>query len=287
MWRQMRFCAIEGNEQRLDGGAMFGNAPKELWKRWATPDEYNCIPLATRSLLITNDDGTRILIDAGIGTFFPEKLRQRYGIQGKTNALVKNLAKEGVSTEEIDIIILSHMHFDHVGGLLSDYNEEEKPQLIFPNASFFVSEEQWERARQPHLRDHASFIKELPSLLTESKELTLVQKEGPLPNIPSITVTFSHGHTPGMMVLTINSPQQTVIFCSDLIPGTPWVHLPITMGYDRFPEKIVEEKELLLQSAVENNALLCFTHDPHTAFAHVTKNEKGRYCINTQRVYFR
>ena len=136
-----------GNSQRLDGGAMFGNAPKALWTRWANPDEQNRIPLSCRCLLIQEPD-RNILLETGIGLFFEPKLRDRFGVVEKEHILLKELAELGLSDASIDVVVLSHLHFDHAGGLLSPWVEGQSPELLFPNAQFVVGATAWERATQ-------------------------------------------------------------------------------------------------------------------------------------------
>src|SRR5688572_13073930 len=142
---------VMGNSQRLDGGALFGNAPRALWSRWHEPDELNRIPLACRALLI--EDGARnILLEAGIGAFFAPEQRERYGVVEPQHVLLDSLAKRGLSHENIDVVILSHLHFDHAGGVLDTYRADSAPRLLFPNARFVVSKTAFERAQNPHLR---------------------------------------------------------------------------------------------------------------------------------------
>jgi glyoxylase-like metal-dependent hydrolase (beta-lactamase superfamily II) len=273
----MKAYAIEGNRQRLDGGAMFGNVPKALWQKWMTPDESNCIEIACRSLLVQTDDGRNILFDAGVGTFFEPKLRERYGIFEEEHRLLANLSVLGIREDQIDAIILSHLHFDHAGGILSPYSEKTPPYLLFPNAKYFVGKEQWERALQPHPRDRASFIPELQNLLEDSGRLILVDQEEQLKNEYGISVKFLHGHTVGLMVSELITLNGSLFVISDLIPGLPWIHLPVTMGYDRFPELLIDEKKAVLERAVKEKSKLFFTHDPAVSCAFVEKNDKGHY----------
>lgn len=142
---QRRIWAVLGNSQRLDGGAMFGNAPRAVWQRWITPDAHNRIPLACRALLIEEPD-RRILIETGIGAFFEPKLRDRFGVVESRHVLLDNLAALGLSDADIDVVVLSHLHFDHAGGLLSAWAEGEAPRLHFPNATFVVGAAAWQRA---------------------------------------------------------------------------------------------------------------------------------------------
>lgn len=267
----MKFFAVEGNSQWLDGGAMFGNAPKELWKKWIDPDQKNRIHLATRTLLVETDQGKRILFDAGVGTFFDPKLRERYGVVEEEHMLLKNLKALGVDEDSIDGVILSHLHFDHCGGLLSSY-QDGPLKLLFPNATVYVGKRHWERALHPHPREKASFIPKLHQLLLDSNRLQLLT-ESHHPDLPEVTFKYFDGHTTGLVVSEI----ENFVFLSDLIPAVPWVHVPITMGYDRFAEKAVDEKEDYLNTLVQSNKTVCFVHDLNVSFAHIQKNAKGRF----------
>lgn len=272
----MELFAVEGNRQRLDGGAMFGNAPRELWKRWMTPDDLNRIPLATRCLLLITDDGKKVLFETGTGVFFEPKLRERYGIQESEHMLVKNLANLGVKPEDIDTIILSHLHFDHAGGLLSAY-EDGDLRILFTNATIYVGKEHWERAQNPHFRERASFIPQLHQLLKQSDQLRLVEgKEHPDLTF-GVEFRYVSGHTVGLMMSTLTGTPIPLTFVGDLIPGNPWMHLPITMGYDRFPELVVQEKKTFLVEMLEKQGALFFTHDPNISCVKVCQNEKKKF----------
>lgn len=285
----MKAWSIEGNSQRLDGGAMFGNVPRAMWERWLPPDEQHRVPLSCRALLVQLNDGRRVLFETGIGAFFDPKLRQRFGVMEERHVLLDSLATLGLSDADIDIVVLSHLHFDHAGGLLAAWAAGKPARLLFPKAKFIVGSDHWQRAQEPHARDRASFIPELNALLADSDRLELVElgpanaigNPGALPaHCKSLgqAVGFyeSHGHTPGLMLSEIGG-DDGIVFCSDLIPGTAWVHLPVTMGYDRYPELLIDEKRHFLADKLRRGLRLYFTHDPHVAHAALQQDERGKF----------
>ena len=278
----MRVWSVEGNRQRLDGGAMFGNAPRALWARWIEPDERNLVELSCRAMLVDDLDGQRVLFEAGIGAFFEPKLKTRYGVMESEHVLLESLEQCGTPHDEIHVVVLSHLHFDHAGGLLSAYEEGQPSELLFPNARYIVSRRAWERALEPHPRDRASFIPELNRLLAETGRVELVEDE----HVPSLgdAVRFSYteGHTPGLMHAEVGG-EGGIVFCSDLIPGRPWVHLPVTMGYDRYPEQLIDEKRLFLEDKVARSVRLFFTHDLGCAIATPVRDERGRFAVTDER----
>jgi glyoxylase-like metal-dependent hydrolase (beta-lactamase superfamily II) len=268
--------AVPGNSQRLEGGAMFGNAPKALWSRWIEPDAQNRIPLACRCMLVR--DGARlILFEAGIGVFFEPALRDRYGVAEPEHVLLASLAALGIAPEQVDVVVFSHLHFDHAGGALTAWREGVAPELVFPRAHFVVGAEAWRRANEPHSRDRASFVPELNKLLEQSGRLELV--DGETSKILGDGYRFhrSSGHTPGLLLTEVEMPGGPVVFAADLIPGRPWVHLPITMGYDRYPEMLIDEKQALLSELLARHGRLFFTHDPSIALGTVARDAKGKF----------
>jgi len=269
--------SILGNRQALDGGAMFGHVPRQLWAKWAEPDAQNRIELVCRAFLV-EDGERRILIEAGVGAFFEPKLRERYGVVESHHVLLDSLAARGLTPADIDVVLLSHLHFDHAGGVLQSWEAGQPLRLAFPRAVFVTGRVAFERAHTPHTRDRASFVPGLTTLLHESGRLRLLepgQEQSPELG-PRLSLFESSGHTPGMLLPLVRGTKVTAAFCADLVPGAAWVHLPITMGYDRFPEQLVDEKAALYR-AIGPSGMLLFTHDPLVAAASLREDAPGRF----------
>ncbi len=276
---EIRVTAVEGNRQRLDGGAMFGNAPRAVWERWINPDGLGRIPLHCRAMLL-EISGKRVLCETGIGTFFEPKLAERYGVIEANHRLLENLAAIGLEETDIDFVILSHLHFDHAGGLLPSWSEQQagRRDLLFPKAQYVVGKRAFERAAAPHPRDRASFIAGMTDQLHQSGRLVLVDQERHDQIFPeSISFRFTDGHTPGHMHTIANGQSSSIIFAGDLIPGRAWVHLPITMGYDRFAEQVIDEKKSLYDDFSGERHWFFYTHDHEIAMSHIKKDAGDRY----------
>ncbi|MGH8211903.1 MAG: MBL fold metallo-hydrolase, partial [Rhodanobacteraceae bacterium] len=174
---------------------------------------------------------------------------------------------------------------DHAGGLLAEWKEGEPPRLLFPNATYLASTTHWLRARDPHPRDRASFIPELPALLENSGRMELVDGEYSRALGKSVRFHFSQGHTPGLMLGEIVGANERggIVYCADLIPGRSWVHLPVTMGYDRAAELLIDEKHEFLDDKLERDVRLFFTHDHEIAAAKPARDERGRYGVREEQ----
>ncbi len=275
-----KLYSIEGNTQKLDGGAMFGNAPRLMWEKWIAPDELGRIPLACRALLVDYGD-CKILFETGIGCFFEPKLAQRFGVQNPDrHMLLESLKAKSFSADEIDYVVLSHLHFDHAGGLLPTYQEIQNGNqgLVFSKAKFIVGLEAFARAENPHPRDRASYIEGLSQKLKDSGRLILVENaRTPKELEGKVEFFLSNGHTPGQLHAIVLGQSKKIVFTGDLVPGTQWVHLPITMGYDRYAELVIDEKKNLYDITCDKDYLFFYTHDYQYSASALTINEERKF----------
>jgi glyoxylase-like metal-dependent hydrolase (beta-lactamase superfamily II) len=262
--------SIETGRFALDGGAMFGVVPKNLWQRNNPSDEYNRIPLALRSLLIKSAN-RKILIDTGIGNKYDEKHSNIFKIDFSTYSLEKSLDEIHLSPDDITDVIITHFHFDHAGG--TTYRDSGQVFLTFPNAMHHIQKEQWDWALQPSQKDKASFLNEDFLLLEEKKQLNKLN--GPMEIFSGIELFVMYGHTPGMQVVKIYNSQSCLLYCTDLIPTVSHIPIPWVMAYDNNPLVTIEEKNRIISEAVKEEWILFFEHDPLCEAATVIQTDKG------------
>jgi glyoxylase-like metal-dependent hydrolase (beta-lactamase superfamily II) len=253
----------------LDGGAMFGIIPKPLWEKSNPADESNRVKLATRNLLLVSDD-KKILIDTGMGKKWSKKSSEIYRIEQDEFSLQSSLSKLSIKSEDITDVLLTHLHFDHTGG--STENINGKPEPVFKNAIYHVSEKNFKWAMNPSERDKGSYIKDNFLPLFENGVLFFTKDKSFDDEIELIDV---NGHTFGMQLVKISDSSNTILYCADLFPFSSHIPLPYVMGYDLQPLVTLEEKKQILSKAVEENWKLCFEHDPFYALATVEKVEIG------------
>jgi len=261
---------IESGDLLLDGGAMYGVIPKPLWEKSSPSDEKNRIHLKTRHLLLVSDS-KKILIDTGSGKNWNEKFEKIYSIDYSQHDLFPALAKFGIKPDEITDVILTHLHFDHVGGAV--VFENGKPIPAFPNAKYHVQQKQYEWAINPSERDRASYFNE--RFVTLFNEGILKQYNGNFQFDENINLIVVNGHTPMQQLVKISDSNKTIFYCGDLIPLASHISLPYIMGYDLQPILTLNEKKEILPTAVDENWLLFFDHDPKIAASTITKNECG------------
>jgi len=255
---------------RLDGGAMFGVIPKTLWERKAPADKKNRILLALNCLLIQTGK-ERILIDTGIGDKLDGKFIEIYSLK-RQNGLLRSLASLGISPDQINKVVLTHLHFDHAGGNTRIGNEG-KPIPTFPRAQYYIQRKEWEDALYTNERTKASYLAENFLPLEEARQLKLI--EGDFQIAPGIEAILTGGHTKSHQVVLIQSGGEKAIFWGDLIPTTAHLALPYIMGYDLFPLETMEKKRELLRWAVKERWLSIFEHDPEIALGYLVE-EKGK-----------
>ena len=258
----------------LDGGAMFGVVPRPLWEKRYPPDARNRITLAIRCLLIV-DGARKILVDDGIGTRWDGKHRDMYNIDHRETDLDRALLKVGVDRTQITDVVLTHLHFDHAGGSVRD--EQGRPQLSFPNATYHLQRRHWKWAHQPSEKDAASFRREDFSLLEASGKLHLL--EGNTELYPGVHLFVSEGHTVGLQLVRVEDGDQTVVYCGDLVPTTAHLRASWVAAYDLYPLTVMEEKKQLLAQAIEEEWILYLEHDPNVS-ACTVKDEGGHAVVN-------
>ncbi len=254
--------ALKGNSMKLDGGAMFGNAPKALWSKWMKPDDQNRIEIGSQSLLIVSEQ-YKILFETGVGAYLSPQMKKRYNIVEDHHVLLESLNDIGLGHKDITHIVLSHLHFDHAGGFLKEWEADDQMiSLLFPDAQIYVGKKNFQRAISPHLRDRGSFIDGFTDLIEQSNRLHLVNGNDRL-NLDDLEILFveSHGHTPGMIMSYIKGLKHPILFAGDIAPGHAWINLPITMGYDRFPELLIDEKQEILHRFYTEDPWIFYTHD--------------------------
>ncbi len=269
---QFQIDILSGGKFLLDGGTMFGVVPKSLWSKGWEVDEENRIEMETNCLLV-RDGSTTVLIEAGIGYNFSEKEREIYGIHSGDHILA-SLKNHGVEVGDVDMVILTHLHFDHAGGVV-DAGDNGKPTPVFQNAKHMVQKKDWEDAMANYGVMKSSYQPEKLRVLEEEKLLHLMEEDHePLPGIRCV---LTPGHCRGHQVVIVESEGQSLVFCGDLIPTASHVKASWLAAYDLFPYDTFREKKEILESARQKNRMLTFYHDPKVKAATIKKNAKGDF----------
>ncbi|MBU4173376.1 MAG: MBL fold metallo-hydrolase [Actinobacteria bacterium] len=261
---------------RLDGGSMFGVVPRELWEKKTTPDKRNRIRLNTNSLVIETG-GRIVLVETGMGRKYADRLRDIYclGDEGAIGAL-EGL---GFGPEDIDTVILTHLHLDHAGG--STERDGERVVAAFPRARFIIQKEEWDSAVDPHPLARASYSRPDFMPLYESGQVELVTGEEEV--APGVWVEHTGGHTRGHQVVHLNSGGEEAVYPGDLVPTSAHLKVNWLMAWDMYPEVTCERKKRLLETAARRGTLVLFTHDPHLAAAGVVEERAGVFGVDKER----
>ncbi len=271
---KMNFHIIETGYFKLDGGAMFGVVPKVMWNKINQADDENLCTWSMRSLLV-EEGNKKILIDTGMGDKQGDKFKSHFHPHGK-DSLYSSIADAGFSNEEITDVIITHFHFDHVGGAV-DVDTKGNYIPAFPNATYWTTKAHYDWAIEPNSREKASFLKENFVPLREHGVLKYIDEGEDVKFSEHIKINFVNGHTRSMMVPYIEMGNgKTLVYCADLLPSHGHVSLPFVMSYDLFPLTTLDEKAALYERVTDGRHILFFEHDKDVAMGTVVKNEKGR-----------
>jgi glyoxylase-like metal-dependent hydrolase (beta-lactamase superfamily II) len=252
---------LDGGPFGLDGGAMFGVVPKMLWEKKSPPDEKNRIRLRANSLLV-RAAGKTILVETGNGTKLDPKLKSIYAI-GEGNPLLASLHKSGVEPGDIDIVINTHLHFDHAGGNTHFVGDRAVP--TFPRARYVVQRKELDHASHPTERDKASYFPENFRPMIDSRQWDLV--DGPAQILPGISVEGIPGHNADLQAVKLSGGGKTLVFVADLLPTRHHIPLPWIMAYDLYPLQSLETKRKWVPQIVQEGWIVVFGHDPDVAAA--------------------
>ncbi|MBZ0221023.1 MAG: MBL fold metallo-hydrolase [Candidatus Methylomirabilis sp.] len=258
-----RIFSLSDGSFRLDGGAMFGVAPKAMWEPLCPPDEKNRIPLSIRPLLIQTGS-ENILVDTGIGDKGDARFKSIYAVdRGRT--LSGSLEAVGLSPSDIDIVINTHLHFDHAGG--NTVKEGGVLRPAFPNARYIVQRGEWEAALNPNERTRGSYCPDEFLPLMVAGQLELIEGGGEV--VSGVSVIRTGGHNRDNQIVSVCSEGLTAVFTGDLIPTTRHLRIPFITAYDLFPLDTLKAKKEILSEAAEKRWLLIFEHDPETEMGYV------------------
>ncbi len=273
---KLEIFSVTENSFKIDGGAMFGVVPKVIWEKLTPPDNKNRVKLDLNLLLIKSEN-ENILIDAGMGDALSEKQKKIYGIQ-KPSDLERKLSELRLTPEDIDLVILTHLHSDHAGGVVK-LDESARKTPRFPNARHVVQIKEWDDAMSPDERTSATYFTENLTLLEESNLLELVDGEDEVAN--GIRVTNTGGHTPGHQAVLIQDQGNKILWPGDIIPSTFHLRIPYIASVDLFPRETMALKRRFLDMCTDDGWLLAFDHDLNIRLG---KLEKSGIEIKVDRV---
>lgn len=267
----MQIYPIETGNFKLDGGAMFGVVPKSIWQKTNPADDKNMISMGMRCMLIEEGDKLT-LIDTGVGNKQSDKFFGYYYLFGDFS-LDTSLAKYGFHRDDITDVFLTHLHFDHCGGVIKWNKDKTGYMPAFKNAKVWSNENHWNWAVAPNAREKASFLKENIQPIKENGQLNFIDKN--IENQIGFDVLFMDGHTEKQMLPKINYQGKTIVFMADLLPTAGHIPLPYVMGYDTRPLLTLEEKRIFLNEAADNDFYLFLEHDAYNELITVKHTEKG------------
>jgi glyoxylase-like metal-dependent hydrolase (beta-lactamase superfamily II) len=270
---RIRIHAVEAGLQRLDGGAMFGVVPKPLWERRIPPDERNRIPLALRCLLV-EAPGALVLVDTGIGNKTDARFRDIYGVEndGDPTRLEDGIRAAGFAPDDVEIVVLTHLHFDHAGGG-TVRRDDGSVAPAFPGAAYVVQEEELAFAGIRNERIRASYLPENFEPVSRAGLWKTVRGETEL--VDGVRLLPTPGHTPHHQSVLVTSEGERACFLADVCPTTAHIPLPWIMGYDLEPLVTLESKRSLWKRARDEDWLLVFEHDPVVPWGRLDEEARG------------
>jgi glyoxylase-like metal-dependent hydrolase (beta-lactamase superfamily II) len=257
----------------LDGGAMFGVVPKPLWEKRTPANERNQILLGTNTIVVRTGKHT-VVIETGIGNKLPEKLRSIFDAR---QLLMQSFHAAAISPEEVDVVINTHLHFDHCGW---NTTRKDDGSIVptFPNARYFVHRGEVEHGRLQLERDAVSYISDNYEPLIANGQMTLIDlpSEGSMEIVPGVSVEVFPGHTAQMMAVMLDSAGKRACYISDLIPTSAHLDATWVMGYDLYPLTCIEQRKRFLSRAIPEQWLVLFTHDHDHPMGYVEPGTKGK-----------
>ena len=263
--------AVSDGIYHSDGGAFFGVVPKLLWQKKTPADENNRIPVGLNSVVVRTGEHT-VLIETGIGNKLPEKL---IAIYGQPAQLLDALSAAGIAPDDVDVVINTHLHFDHCGW--NTVRRGDQYVATFPKARYYAQAGEWRHGQRQLERDAVSYMSANYDPLVDNEQMQLL--EGDQDIVPGISVRLFPGHTRYMQAVMVHSAGQTACYISDLIPTTAHLDPTWVMAYDLFPLETIESRKRFYSQAIPDKWLTMFTHDPQVPWAYLTRDERGKLSI--------
>jgi glyoxylase-like metal-dependent hydrolase (beta-lactamase superfamily II) len=277
-WGSFQLFSLHENLFWIDGGAMYGVVPRVIWEKLSPPDERNRVALRANLLLIR--DGQRsILVETGLGDAIPDRWKEIYGLK-RSSGLLQELGRHGLTPDQIDTVIPTHLHFDHSGGGV--HRDGETFQPAFPRARHIVQKREWDVAMDPDVRSRVSYRKEMLAPLQENGLLHLVDGEEEIS--PGVRVHLTGGHSAGHQVVTVTSSAGTAFYTGDLIPTRHHLKTAYVPSVDVYPMETMRQKDRFIEQAVEERWLVFFGHDPEIDAGYLSRGEKGQVTVEPVEV---
>jgi len=277
-WDSFRLFSLHENTFRIDGGAMYGVVPRVIWERLSPPDERNRVTLRANLMLI-RDGRHNILVEAGLGNDIPDRWKEIYGLQEPSH-LLEELDRHELTPADIDLVVPTHLHFDHSGGgvRLNSGNF----QATFPRARHVIQEKEWAVAMNPDIRSRVSYRKEMLAPLEREDVLWLVDGDEEIS--PGVNVRLTGGHSAGHQVVTVASSAGTAFYTGDLIPTRHHLKTAYVPSVDVYPMETMRQKDRFIEQALKEHWLVFFGHDPEIDAGYLFRDDRGQVAVEPVEV---